>query len=48
MKQRRNLTRAEREERREMQKWLFAMFVTGGIVVAFGVAFLRAIQMSAW
>lgn len=48
MKQKRNLTRMEREERRAIRTWLFALAVTGVIVVAVPLAFLRAFALCAW
>lgn len=48
MKQRRNLTRREREYRRAAYRWLFALAVTGVIMVALPVAFLKAFALCAW
>jgi hypothetical protein len=44
-KRRHNLTR---EERREIRNALFALAVTGVIVMALPFAFLRAFELCAW
>lgn len=45
---RRNMTRREREYRKQARQWLFAMCVTGVVMVAVPLAFLHGFALCAW
>lgn len=48
MKQRKNMTRREREYRRAANRALFALAVTGVIVCSTVLAFIKAFALCAW
>lgn len=45
---RQHMSREERRLRREMWKWIGAMFATALICIAFSVSFLHAVAACAW